>query len=89
MPKGIGYGPETREGKRQAFIESMRAKTAPKAKPRKKKPVSRGKKLRRTIKELIGGSKTYLPKEKTRTDVIKRKLRRNLTKQEIARFGGK
>ena len=51
-------------------------------------------KLKRNIKELIGGSKTYMPKKK-----FKKKIRTKsteaglkaagLTKQEIARFGGK
>jgi hypothetical protein len=67
MPKGIGYGKNSRESKRQAFVKEMIAQTA-KA-PVKKKPESRGKKLKRTIKELIGGSKTYLPKKDNKTTV--------------------
>ena len=53
-------------------------------------------KLKRTAKELIGGSKTYLPKKKKKkrkklegTQRVEKELSSNLTKEEIARFGGK
>jgi hypothetical protein len=95
MPEGIGYGKDSREGKRQAFMSAMKAgtkspaKAVAKAKPRKK--VS---KLRRRVKELIGGSKTYLPKKKKKAKPVplpvpksqRDVLRRNLTKKEIERF---
>jgi hypothetical protein len=53
-------------------------------------------KLKRTVKELIGGSKTYLPKKKkkkkktARTKVVESGLSKaGLSAKEIARFGGK
>jgi hypothetical protein len=57
MPEGKGY---SRESKRQAFISAMKAgiKVGTTVKPKKKKMG----KLKRRAKELIGGSKTYMPK---------------------------
>lgn len=53
-------------------------------------------KLKRTAKELIGGSKTYLPKKKkkkkktVRAKTIESGLSRaGLSAKEIAKFGGK
>ena len=51
-------------------------------------------KLKRSVKELIGGSKTYMPKKqfkkKIRTKSTETGLKAaGLTAKEIARFGGK
>ena len=50
-------------------------------------------KLKRSVKELIGGSKTYMPKKakkKIRTRSTEAGMKAaGLTAKEIARFGGK
>lgn len=90
MPEGIGYGKNSREEKRQAFISAMKSgiKAGVKPEPEPKKKTS---KLKRRIKELIGGSKTYMPKSEkhktTRTGAVESGLAKaGVTQKETAKL---
>ncbi len=86
--------------KKQSVNKSMKEAVASASKGatgfKKKKKEKWTTKLKRSVKELIGGKSTYMPKKKllgkrtTRTKAIESGLKKSgLTKQEIARFGGK